>query len=113
MFMNTTIEFRFLHPPTAVRRILSSKTRESNVDYIMQKLNRIFVIVNGMMDCFELLNVRYTAYVFALMLFLCLRTISDGFGQSKVSINRVMNISLPLSLSLSLECIESILNLFK
>lgn len=56
-------------------------TRESNVDYIIRKLNRIFVIVNSMMDCFELLNVCYTKYIFCLMLFLCLPAILYGFGR--------------------------------
>lgn len=56
-------------------------TRESNVDYIIRKLNRMFVIVNNMMDCFELLNVCYTKYIFGLMLFFCLPAILYGFGR--------------------------------
>lgn len=42
-------------------------TRDSSTDYTIHKLNRIFVIFNNMMDCFDILNVSYTKYIFCLM----------------------------------------------
>lgn len=59
--MNIYLQIRF--------RLISDVTftRKSTTNYIIHKLNRIMVILNNMLDCFDILNLSYTKYMFIIM----------------------------------------------
>lgn len=46
-------------------------TRHSSSDFIIHKLNRIFIIFNNLMDSFNILNVCHTKYIFCQMVMSC------------------------------------------